>query len=61
MQKNGYGELMAKYVGNRWIYIDRNRRGEGILRDGDNNPLVRDTETRDEASQATRSIIDRQT
>jgi hypothetical protein len=61
MEKNGYGELMARYVGNRWIYIDRNKRGEGILRDGDDSALVRDPETGDEASQATRSIIDRQT
>ncbi len=61
MQKNGYGELMAKYVGNRWIYIDRNKRGEGVLRDRDDSTLVRDTETGNEASQATRSIIDRQT
>jgi len=61
MQKNGYGELMARYVGNRWIYIDRNKRGEGILKDGDDSALVRDTEAGDEASQATRSIIDRQT
>ena len=26
MQKNGYGELMAKYVGNRWLYIDRTKK-----------------------------------
>jgi hypothetical protein len=28
MQKNAYGELMVRYVGNRWQYIDRNRESD---------------------------------
>jgi len=59
MQKNGYGELMAKYVGNRWLYIDRNKKGEEILKDGDGNPIIRDAETKksEQAQQLIRSNI----
>lgn len=61
MQKNGYGELMAKYVGNRWLYIDRNKKGEEVLKDGDGNPMIRDAETKksEQAQQLKRSNISR--
>ncbi len=28
IQKNAYGELMVRYVGNRWQYIGRNREND---------------------------------
>jgi hypothetical protein len=61
MQKNGYGELMAKYVGNRWLYIDRNKEGNDILKDRDENPTIRNAETKttEQTKQLTGSIVGR--
>jgi hypothetical protein len=60
MKKNGYGELMARYVGNRWLYIDRNGQGEEILRDREGNPIRHGKmETEDGAEKLARSIVGR--
>jgi len=60
MQKNGYGELMARYVGNRWLYIDRNRQGEEILRDREGNPIRNGKKEKEEGlEKLTRSIVGR--
>lgn len=57
IQKNAYGELMVKYVGNRWQYIGRNREGDVVsLNEKESPGNSQAHNTADQADRMTRTM-----